>query len=45
MPSGQAVMLDLFYRSRTCRRFHDEDTGLYLQGDLYIVDELIREYQ
>lgn len=37
--------LDLFYNSKTCRRFHDESTGLYLYGDLYIVDELIREYQ
>ena len=37
--------LDLFYASRTCRRFHDENTGLYLFSDLYIVDEVIREYQ
>ena len=28
--------LDLFYASRTCRRFHDENTGLYLFSDLYI---------
>lgn len=32
--------LDVFYRSNTCRRFHDEKTGLYLYGDLYIIDEL-----
>lgn len=32
--------LDVFYRSETCRRFHDEKTGLYLYGDLYIIDEL-----
>ena len=37
--------LDLFYKSDTCRRFHDEKTGLYLYGDNYIVDELTREYQ
>lgn len=37
--------LDLFYYSNTCRKFHDENTGLYLQGDLYIIDELILEYQ
>ncbi len=37
--------LDMFYRSNTCRRFHNEETGLYLYGDLYIVDELLREYQ
>ena len=32
--------LDVFYRSDTCCRFHDEKTGLYLYGDLYIIDEL-----
>jgi hypothetical protein len=32
--------LDVFYRSDTCRRFHDEKSGLYLYGDLYIIDEL-----
>ena len=32
--------LDVFYRSETCRRFHDEKTELYLYGDLYIIDEL-----
>ena len=36
--------LDVFYRSATCRRFHDERTGLYLYGDNYIVDEIAREY-
>ena len=34
--------LDIFYKSNTCRRFHDEKTGLYLYGDNYIVDELVR---
>jgi len=37
------LALDLFYRSQTCRRFHNEDTGLYLFGDNYIVDEFLRE--
>ena len=37
--------LDIFYKSNTCRRFHDEKTGLYLYGDNYIVEELVREYQ
>ena len=37
--------LDLFYCSKTCRKLHDENSGLYLQGDLYIIDELIREHQ
>lgn len=35
--------LDLFYTSNTCRRFHEESTGLYLYGDNYIVDELAQE--
>ncbi len=37
--------LDMFYKSKTCRRFHDESTGLYLYGDLYLVDELAIELQ
>lgn len=41
--SGRAF--DVFYESDTCRRFHDPDTGLYLYGDLYVVDEVIRELQ
>jgi len=35
--------MGLFYNSRTSERFHDETTGLYLFGDLYIVDELLME--
>ncbi len=35
--------LDLFYESETCRRLHDKATGLYLYGDLYIVEEFLRE--
>ena len=35
--------LDLFYRSETCRRFHDEETGLYLQGDLYVLNDFLAE--
>lgn len=36
---------DLFYTSDTCARLHDESTGLYLYGELYIIDELVRELQ
>lgn len=36
---------DIFYESETCQRFHNPETGLYLYGDLYIVDEVIRELQ
>ena len=32
-----------FYRSDTCKKFHDRGTGLYLFGDLYIVDEYMLE--
>ncbi|MCD8181828.1 MAG: DUF3791 domain-containing protein [Bacteroides sp.] len=36
---------DIFYESDTCERLHNPDTGLYLYGDLYIVDEVMRELQ
>lgn len=32
-----------FYQSSTCRAFRDRSTGLYLQGDLYIVAEFLSE--
>ena len=35
--------LDMFYRSETCRRFHDEETGLYLQGNLYVLNGFLAE--
>ena len=35
--------LDLFYKSETCRRFHDEETGLYLQGSLYVLNDFLAE--
>lgn len=37
--------LKLFYESETCRALHDKSSGLYLYGDLYIVDDFIREMQ
>ena len=37
--------LDLFYTSQTNKRFHDPSTLLYTFGDLYIVDEVVREIQ
>ncbi len=37
--------LQLFYESDTCRRLHEERTGLYLFGDWYIVDEFMLEMQ
>lgn len=40
--SGERA-LDIFYTSRTNERLHDEHTGLYLMGDLYIVDEVMNE--
>lgn len=36
---------DIFYESETCQRLHNPDSGLYLYGDLYIIDEVIRELQ
>ena len=35
--------LELFYESQTCADLHDKSTGLYLYGDLYVVDEFMRE--
>lgn len=35
--------LKKFYQSKTCRDFHNRNTGLYLQGDLYIVNEFLME--
>ena len=35
--------LKRFYRSNTCKLFHDRKTGLYLYGDLYIVESYLSE--
>lgn len=35
--------LKLFYESKTCKKLHDKSTGLYLFGNLYIVDEFLIE--
>lgn len=32
-----------FYRSETCRKFHDRSTGLYLYSDHYIADSFLIE--
>lgn len=32
-----------FYRSQTCRKFHDPGTGMYLYSELYIVDQYLLE--
>ena len=37
--------LDIFYASETCRRLHDERSGLYLMSDFYVADEVIQEYR
>ena len=42
--SGERA-LDIFYTSKTNERLHDPATLLYTFGDLYIVDEVIRELQ
>ena len=36
--------MDIFYASDTCRRLHDERTGLYLLSDLCLADEVVREH-
>ena len=40
-----AKALQPFYESKTCADLHNKATGLYLCGDLYIVEEVIRELQ
>ena len=40
-----AKALQLFYESKTCADLHDKATGLYLYGDLYIADEVMREME
>lgn len=32
-----------FYRSTTCKKFHDRSTGLYLYSDHYIADSFLIE--
>lgn len=32
-----------FYNSHTCAMLHDKRSGLYLCGDLYVVDEFLLE--
>ena len=41
IPTSEA--LRRFYQSATCRDFHDRSTGMYLQGDLYVVEEFMSE--
>lgn len=42
--SGERA-LDVWYRSATNSRLHDPQTLLYTFGDLYIVDEVMRELE
>ena len=32
-----------FYRSKTCQKFHNRATGIYLYSDLYIADSYLEE--
>ncbi len=32
-----------FYRSKTCEKFHNRATGMYLYSDLYLVDDYLME--
>ena len=36
---------DLFYTSETNKRLHDSTTLLYTFGDMYIVEDVVRELQ
>lgn len=37
--------LHIFYQSDTCEQLHNPDSGLYLMGDLYIANNVVREMQ
>lgn len=37
--------MNLFFTSETCTNLHNPATELYLMGDRYIVDEVVRELQ
>ena len=37
--------MEIFYESRVNDLIRDPDAGLYLYGDAYIVDEIMRELQ
>lgn len=41
VPASEA--LRRFYQSNACRNFHDRSTGMYLQGDLFVVEEYLSE--
>lgn len=42
--SGERA-LDFWYSSKTNERLHDPSAMLYTFGDIYIADEVIREWQ
>lgn len=35
--------LDIFYRSQVCKDLHNPDTEIYLRGDIYILNNLLKE--
>ena len=35
--------LALFYRSQVCKDLHNPETELYIQSDIYILDDLLQE--
>ena len=37
--------MDMFYETRVCRMLHDENYGLHLMSDRYIVNDILSELQ
>lgn len=37
--------LGIFYNTRTCAMLHDNQYGLHLMGDLYILNDILQELQ
>jgi len=38
-----ARALDIFYHSQVCKDIHNPETELYMRGDTYVLNELLRE--
>ena len=40
-----ARALDIFYRSQVCKDLHNPETELYIRGDIYILNDFLKEIQ
>jgi hypothetical protein len=40
-----AQAMNIFYTSRVCKLLHNQQSGLQLMSDAYVIDEIIMELQ